>query len=253
MFCQRDLEGSGDMSGFSRTLTRAIVRECFADINLKSSGNISGFSNSVPEADVEDCYFKGDIICTGSGKKIGGFSSFAPATSFRNCYSAANISAQDATIYGFIYSPGGDVVTNCYYNSDLTGITAGAGEPRTTEQMTYPYDENTYEGWDFDNIWGADITYKNEGYPFLRAFDVVIETPTEFREPTIETYRVNCANPDIIIRAYPPEQGEGAAHFKLEVYNEIGILINSIDTLSSPEKFKYSKDKVIWNSFLKED
>jgi hypothetical protein len=41
------------------------------------------------------------------------------------------------------------------------------GEGRTTAQMTYPYADTTYVGWDFTTVWAVDTDGRNQGYPYL--------------------------------------------------------------------------------------
>lgn len=63
-------------------------------------------------------------------------------------------------------------ISNCYYNSDTTGITSETdsnmisklGIPKTTDEMK---SGNTYENWDFENVWQMG-TYMNDGYPYFR-------------------------------------------------------------------------------------
>lgn len=59
---------------------------------------------------------------------------------------------------------------NNYYDSDVAGFESGMfedGLPRTTTEMTYPYnEETTYIMWDWDNVWKIDPEI-NAGYPFL--------------------------------------------------------------------------------------
>jgi hypothetical protein len=46
----------------------------------------------------------------------------------------------------------------------------GAGAmPRTTDEMTFPFSENTYVDWDFTTTWDSGgEEYLNNGYPFPR-------------------------------------------------------------------------------------
>lgn len=84
------------------------------------------------------------------------------------CYSASTI-----TVNGPINRLGVGVSSTpllSFYDVDVAGFTSGSwddGQPRTTEQMTYPYDEmTTYILWDFDSTWKIDEN-TNDGYPYL--------------------------------------------------------------------------------------
>jgi hypothetical protein len=63
---------------------------------------------------------------------------------------------------------GNSTVNNSYWNIQTSGQSSSAGGfPRTTAQMTYPYDSNTYVDWDFSNVWEEDTENTNGGYPYL--------------------------------------------------------------------------------------
>lgn len=56
-----------------------------------------------------------------------------------------------------------------YWDTERSGTDeSSGGTGRTTAQMTYPYDEQTYDGWDFEEVWIADTEGSvNNGYPYL--------------------------------------------------------------------------------------
>lgn len=62
------------------------------------------------------------------------------------------------------------ITTHSYWDIEASGLfTSASGEGRTTEEMTYPYHENTYVDWDFEEVWYPDIAYEiNNGYPYLQ-------------------------------------------------------------------------------------
>ncbi len=63
-----------------------------------------------------------------------------------------------------------------YYDAVTTEMSdKGKGEPRDTGAMKYPHAEDTCAGWDFNNVWSADIDGTvNDGYPYLKAFVPII-------------------------------------------------------------------------------
>ena len=69
-------------------------------------------------------------------------------------------------------------ITNSYFDQEVGGEQSGDfnDKPRTTDEMTEPYASNTYETWDFDNIWGISSDY-NDGYPVLRWGDYTFGNP----------------------------------------------------------------------------
>ena len=62
-------------------------------------------------------------------------------------------------------------VHQSYYNRQAAERDdTGKGEPRTTTEMTYPYEpeDDVYEDWDFNTVWVEDKDNKNGGYPYLK-------------------------------------------------------------------------------------
>lgn len=61
---------------------------------------------------------------------------------------------------------------DCYYDNELAQNNEPEGyvlaEPRSSPAMTYPPDSDTYETWDFEEVWRHDTDYTiNDGYPFF--------------------------------------------------------------------------------------
>jgi len=70
--------------------------------------------------------------------------------------------------YGFTNSTPYDFSSMNYWDVETSGcINSYSAEGRTTKEMTQ-YLENTYVGWDFENIWMKDIYRINDGYPILQ-------------------------------------------------------------------------------------
>lgn len=60
-------------------------------------------------------------------------------------------------------------ITASYWDMNSTGqATSDGGKGRTTADMTYPHDGDTYVGWDFAEVWSPDADGAvNDGYPYL--------------------------------------------------------------------------------------
>jgi hypothetical protein len=58
------------------------------------------------------------------------------------------------------------IVSSSYYDSEIITVNSGTGTARSTAEMKQ---KSTYEGWDFDTVWGISSAI-NDGYPFLRQF-----------------------------------------------------------------------------------
>ncbi len=80
-------------------------------------------------------------------------------------FSTGEVSGDDE-VGGLVGRNNGEV-TDSYWNSETSGTdTSDGGEPRTTEQMIYPY-EDTYEDWDFVNTWqdgDHEVVEDHKGY-----------------------------------------------------------------------------------------
>jgi len=90
-----------------------------------------------------------------------------------NSYSTGLVTAMGDDIGGLVGEQWTSYdIVNSYYNSNTSGQSDNdeRGYPRTTTEMTYPYDNSindTYLNWDFDNIWHHDTTRTtNNGYPY---------------------------------------------------------------------------------------
>lgn len=121
-------------------------------------------------------------------------------------------------------------VYNTYWNSDMSERnTPGSGSPRNTEQMTYPYDPDTFVGWDFDEVWAADVDYEvNNGYPYLRddASVAVEEDDIAIAAPKTVEMKIypNPFNPNAVIAFNLPQRTTVA----INIFNVRGQLVKSL-------------------------
>jgi hypothetical protein len=128
----------------------------------------------VTDTNIENCYARNSIVGEWSvGGLVGDLSDCD--TTFLNCYFAGTIIGTEGDVGGAIgYSSGYYQIINCYYNSETTGLSGDnyGALPRTTAEMTYPYDTSvnqTYVGWDFGTTWHHDKNLTiNEGYPHFK-------------------------------------------------------------------------------------
>lgn len=92
--------------------------------------------------------------------------------SVTHCYSNAWIQTPESGAIGGLLGTlrPSDVVEYSYWDMEASGQTTSAGGlGRTTEQMTSPYDAETYAFWDFEEIWEGDADHIfNNGYPYLQ-------------------------------------------------------------------------------------
>ena len=145
---------------------------------------------------VSNCFVQGKIIVaetkyTGyAGGLIGVTTGLT--TSIENCFARVDIEGENTYYCGLIGKNDGSSITNCYSAGHTYWGLAGESTQVTssyfnkdfvTKEYEYPYhvytgtgkqtaemkQQTTYEGWDFENVWGISSTI-NDGYPFLRQF-----------------------------------------------------------------------------------
>lgn len=147
---------------------------------LNAAGGLVGSAREM--VTIENSYATGNVIGYG---RVGGLVGEGDwFSNIYNSYSTGEVEG-DSLVGGFIGHTYGDV-HDSYWDIETSGIdTSYAGEGRTTEQMTYPYDPDTYVGWDFDDIWEEDTDYSmNDGYPYLQwQFVLAYPDPVDLAYP----------------------------------------------------------------------
>lgn len=145
--------------------TESIIEQCYSEGVVKGLENVGGVIGAQWGGTVKDCYSKASV----SGESLIGGLVGVSIAQIQNCYSIGQVRG-NYDFGGLVGALWGGTIINSYYNVDVSGCSdTDKGEPRTTEQMTYPYDDNTYIGWDFENVWAHDAGGSlNDGYPILR-------------------------------------------------------------------------------------
>ena len=113
---------------------------------------------------LSNCYGRVDIYQKGNTANVGYFTAPADMT---NCYNAGKV-RDGIWGYGLMND-----VSSFYYDKELVageGYSKVTERGRTTAEMKQ---KSTYEGWDFENVWGISASI-NDGYPYLRLFHPVI-------------------------------------------------------------------------------
>ncbi|MBW6515016.1 MAG: T9SS type A sorting domain-containing protein [Candidatus Cloacimonetes bacterium] len=170
-----------------------LIENCFVEGNISGGDFVGGLIGYNSGVEVTKCYTKGSV--SGSSY-VGGLVGYINWSQTNNLYTHAEVSGgiYVGGIAGMAWSTymdlsyvtgaitcseqyGGPIVGfvwecapwNCYYNTETTGFPyAGFPYGRTTEEMTYPYADNVYINWDFENIWVEDVyMFHNDGYPYL--------------------------------------------------------------------------------------
>jgi len=158
----------GSIVGYS---FMSFIYYCHSDGEVIGDVYIGGITGENEDGMVEDNFtrtrvegndYVGGLVGICSGSTLSGIL-IADSYAIGEVYGSGNVG-------GLLGSGAANIVVNSYWNTETTGQTTSAGgEGRTTAEMTYPYEANTYIDWDFEEIWYPDIAYEiNNGYPFLQ-------------------------------------------------------------------------------------
>ena len=137
------------------------------------SGAAGGLVGSANGGAITNSYSIGSVIGLGENipqNNVGGVIGEIDGANVSTTYSVGVVSGN--SFFGGLvgYNKDGSVY-NSFYNSEISGQSdTGKGEPKTTAQMTYDYDEEgTFDAWDFEDVWAHDTTSTvNNGYPYLQ-------------------------------------------------------------------------------------
>ncbi len=230
--------GIGGMLGFNRN--RSAVNNSYSTGNVEGIGDVGGLVGRQTNSIIRDSY--SSTIVTGSWH-VGGLLGWQLSSTIINSYSKGFVSGR--RFFGGLVGLQDDSSTiNSYWDTQTSGMmTSSAGEGRTTEQLTYPYDGSTYLGWDFENVWKADEDYSiNAGYPYQRQDapvsveeDIIAEVPHRL---ALTNYP-NPFNPETTIKFSLEEDTEAT----VSIYNMRGQLIKTLHN----GLLKKGEHRLIWN------
>ena len=158
----------GGMVGYNASY--GLIKYCWSDASVSSSGTNTGGLVGLSSGDILNCYSKGTI--NGNGDIIGGLVGRMYGSGIVDmCYSKRAFVSQGQGIGGLIGKRDEQLsVLASYWDTSISGISfSDGGEGRISQQMIFPYSDNTYVGWDFVNVWNHDPDYQtNSGYPILK-------------------------------------------------------------------------------------
>jgi hypothetical protein len=149
------------------------IKECFSTGLVSGENRVGGLVGISfgAEASITNTYSRSDVIgMSNIGGLIGEIAEFG---SIMFSYSAGKVTGSLYT-GGLVgqkqvdeqIDPAQFNISN-YWDTKTSGWkTSAMGQGRTTAQMTVPFANNTYVGWDFQKIWKADARI-NDGYPYL--------------------------------------------------------------------------------------
>jgi hypothetical protein len=174
---------TGGLIGFSLL---AQLYNCHASGNVEGDNNVGGLIGYSLTSDTYNCY---SLVDVEGVNNVGGLFGTHTEGSATNSYSTGQVMGTGNFVGGLIGYNDRGIISDCYWNTETSGQTLSAGgEGRTTDEMTYPYADNTYVGWNFDSIWIEDEDHSiNDGYPYLMNLPVRVALPTFSPEPKAYT------------------------------------------------------------------
>ena len=168
------------------------IEYCYAtgSITNESNGKIGGlvgysYASDTKIITITNSYTDVKIVSTHKNAYVGGVVGYAHSkyvgynTYIKNCYAVGKIETNTSAVGGVVGFLASATIVNCFYDKDTTGIIDTKGTPLSSVLMKM---SDSYDGWDFQNIWGIN-KYYNNGYPYL-----LVHTYTE-KEP--ETYIID--------------------------------------------------------------
>jgi len=232
--------------GLAGSQNDSYIMNSFSLCDVYGRNDSGGFIGSSHNSTISDCYCMGDV--TGINE-VGGFSGMITYSYISGCFSAGSV-AQANDSAGFVGNGYSNVVYFCYWNTETSGYDVGNSYPenegfygRTTDEMTYPYAENTYVGLDFDEVWASDNDYiQNNGYPYLQGLQLVEIGDTE---QIINEYQFsicnypNPFNPETTITYNLPSDSK----ITLSIHNIKGQLVKELIN----DKQKSGIHSIVWN------
>jgi len=171
----------GDVGGLVGMNSSGTISSCYATGTVTGGYSVGGLvgSNSLDTTLIETSYATGTVTGRSS---VGGLIGWNGGT-VSSSYSTGEVTgsgSNSGSLVGYIRNA---TFSQCYWDVESSGQTSSAEGSgifgRTTAEMTYPYDPDTYVDWDFEETWASDELYQfNNGYPYLR------ETPPAYTDNT---------------------------------------------------------------------
>lgn len=211
------ITGKNSVGGFlgKTLLTRVSNSYCTAEVSGES--RIGGIIGNGTNITIEKLYSIGRVM--GTGPDIGGLVGYEESSSTIRIFS--------------------------YWNTETSIVDSSAlGFPRTTDEMTYKFSDNTYQDWSFGNYgWTEDLDSLNNGYPFF-GYEINKECPeaplnltVDASQPGGTVIRLSWNNPNELINGQPLNDLKKVYLYRdfetLRIYDNPvnGELINFVDTV----------------------
>jgi hypothetical protein len=163
------VNGSGSLGGLVGDHYNCSINNCFATGNISGSDLLGGLvGNNSGGSSIINSYSTGNVQ---GYSKVGGLVGWSIGNSaITNSYAIGKVQGNELPGGLLGVQDASSHTSYSYWDVNTSGLYSSAGgEGRTTTAMSYPYNTDTYIGWNFTEIWDNDSTYYvNNGYPFLR-------------------------------------------------------------------------------------
>ncbi len=219
------LSNTGGLMGWG---ARSNIDRCYVTGNVNGNTDVGGLCGHLDLCYVTNCFARGAVSGT---IRVGGLvGRQCIITYITNSYATGIVTGTGTENIGGMVGETSTpyLTTNCYWDMQTSGQTTSAsGEGRTTLQMTYPYNPDTYVEWDFENIWANDIDGTlNDGYPIFGYMipvanedDVIPAVPSVTMSNYPNPFRYNTS-----INFNLPKSGQ----VSLSIYNSKGQLVRTL-------------------------
>ncbi|MCB5230340.1 MAG: GLUG motif-containing protein [Candidatus Cloacimonas sp.] len=223
-----EITGKSRLGGIVGESRHSLIEKCSNLGNIKGLSVLGGIGGFFVETNLSNSfnlgYIEGEFDI---GGLVGGIEpGIDSKCEIIKCYSAGKVSGSAIT-RPYVGSGAFDYSLS-YWDTITVGLDNDFYEiAKTTEEMTYPYGENTYVDWDFDNIWKHDCDHsKNDGYPYLWEEIDLSADKSNVAKPLPMSLRnyPNPFNPETTISFNLPKEGK----VELSIYNIKGQLVKKV-------------------------
>jgi len=148
------------------------ISNCQSLVSVSGSSQVGGLVGANIGGTVRNVAVRGGVI---SGSSIvGGLVGFTSGGSLSHSF-ASSVMIGGTNTGGLIgFAAPVPVVTACYWDMQVSGYTATAGNLGTGLMTSNMWLRASFSGWDFNNVWQL---YSGKSYPYLRALADDAATP----------------------------------------------------------------------------
>ncbi|MDD3045525.1 MAG: GLUG motif-containing protein [Candidatus Delongbacteria bacterium] len=189
-----NVTGRGLVGGFvGSNFSSGTINECYSTGNVECTGTgglgikTGGFAGENFDSEINNSYSMGRV--TGSDNYTGGFAGYNYqqdlSSLIDNCYSKGSVSGSGIT--GGFCAYNNSTITDCFWDTDLSGLTSSSGGSGGTTAEMNSYSTFEPAGWDFKyltadgtgDIWYID-TINNSKYPWLAWQNLPLQPATSY-------------------------------------------------------------------------